>query len=50
MGQKEKINPNAKKFEKKYIYKTPAVVEGLTDHNWSLKELLFKRFPKTMDT
>jgi len=43
---KELINPNAKRFETKYIRKSPAMAEGLTDKILTVKELLFYRVPK----
>ena len=43
---KELNNPNAKLFEKKYIRKSPAMAEGLTDKILTVKELLCFRAPK----
>jgi len=40
------INPNAALFETKYLRKSPAMVEGLTDKILTVKELLFYRTPK----
>lgn len=37
---RECINPDAKKFEKKYLRKTPAMIEGLIDKKLSMEELL----------
>jgi len=38
-------NSNAK-FVKKYVSKTPAIIEQITDHFWSLQELLALKIPK----
>lgn len=43
---KELINPNAARFEKKYLRKSPAMAEGLTDKILTVKELLLFRVPK----
>jgi hypothetical protein len=43
---RKKINDTNKKFVKKYDQKTPAMMEGLTDHIWSLEKLLGMRIPK----
>lgn len=43
---KEPINPVAALFEKKYLRKSPAMAEGLTDKILTVKELLFYRVPK----
>ena len=43
---KELINPNAALFEKKYIRKSPAMAEGLTDKILTVKELLLFRVSK----
>jgi len=43
---KEPINPGAALFEKKYLRKSPAMAEGLTDKILTVKELLFYRVPK----
>ena len=40
------INPNAALFETKYLRKSPAMAEGLTDKILTVKELLFRRIPK----
>ena len=40
---KEIINPDAKRFQIKYAYKTPAMVEGIIDKILSLKQLLCRR-------
>lgn len=44
---KELINPDAALFETKYLRKSPAMAEGLTDKILTIKELLFWRIPKT---
>jgi hypothetical protein len=41
-------NPDAKKFEKKYNHRTPAMAQNLIDKVLSLKELLFTR-PKIIN-
>ena len=38
---KELINPDAALFETKYLRKSPAMAEGLTDKILTIKELLF---------
>jgi len=43
---KELINPNAPLFKTKYLRKSPAMAEGLTDKILTVKELLFSRVPK----
>ena len=43
---KELINPNASLFETKYLRKSPAMAEGLTDKILTVKELLCVRVPK----
>jgi len=43
---KELINPNAARFEQKYLRKSPAMAEGLTDKILTVKELLLFRVPK----
>jgi len=43
---KELINPDAALFEKKYLRKSPAMAEGLTDKILTVKELLLFRTPK----
>lgn len=43
---KEPTNPDAALFEKKYLRKSPAMAEGLTDKILTVKELLFYRVPK----
>jgi hypothetical protein len=43
---KELVNPDATLFEKKYLRKSPAMAEGLTDKILTVKELLFYRVPK----
>ncbi len=43
---KELINPDAERFETKYLRKSPAMAEGLTDKILTIKELLFWRAPK----
>jgi hypothetical protein len=40
---KELINPNAPLFKTKYLRKSPAMAEGLTDKILTVKELLFSR-------
>lgn len=42
---KEVINPDAKRFETKYLRKSPAMAEGLTDKILTIKELLCFRTP-----
>ena len=42
---KELINPNAALFKTKYLRKSPAMAEGLTDKILTVKELLFFRVP-----
>ena len=42
---KEVINPNAALFETKYLRKSPAMAEGLTDKILTVKELLMYRVP-----
>ena len=42
---KELINPNAARFETKYLRKSPAMAEGLTDKILTVKELLLYRVP-----
>jgi len=44
---KELINPDAALFETKYLRKSPAMAEGLTDKILTIKELLFWRVPMT---
>ena len=44
---KELINPDAALFETKYLRKSPAMAEGLTDKILTIKELLFWRVPLT---
>ena len=44
---KELINPDAALFETKYLRKSPAMAEGLTDKILTIKELLFWRVPVT---
>lgn len=44
-GLKVLINENAKKFEKKYKHRTPAMAQNITDKIWSVKELLATRTP-----
>lgn len=41
------INPKAACFETKYLKKSPAMAEGLTDKILTIKELLFWRVPKS---
>lgn len=36
----EEINPAALRYERRYQERTPAMAAGLTDHVWSVKELL----------
>ena len=43
---KELINPDAKLFETKYLRKSPAMAEGLTDKILTVKELMLYRVPK----
>ena len=43
---KELINPEAALFETKYLRKSPAMAEGLTDKILTVKELLCRRVPK----
>ncbi len=43
---KELIHPNAPLFKTKYLRKSPAMAEGLTDKILTVKELLFFRVPK----
>lgn len=43
---KEIINPDAALFETKYLRKSPAMAEGLTDKILTVKELLLFRTPK----
>lgn len=40
------INPNAGLFETKYLRKSPAMAEGLTDKILTVKELLLRRVPQ----
>ena len=40
---KEIINPDAKRFQVKYAYKTPAMAEGIVDKILTLKQLLCRR-------
>ncbi len=37
------VDPKAKRFKNKYLHRTPAMAERLTDKVWTLKELLMKR-------
>ena len=34
------VNPNAKRFQKRYEHRSPAMAANLTDHIWSVEELL----------
>ncbi len=43
---KELINPDAPLFKTKYLRKSPAMAEGLTDKILTVKELLCFRTPK----
>jgi IS1 family transposase/transposase-like protein len=43
VGLRVEINPNAKKFEKKYQQRTPAMAEGLIDKHLTIRQLLFIR-------
>jgi hypothetical protein len=39
------INPNAGLFEKKYMHRTPAMAQGLTEKTFTIKEMLMVRVP-----
>jgi hypothetical protein len=43
---KELIKPDAPLFKTKYLRKSPAMAEGLTDKILTVKELLIYRTPK----
>jgi hypothetical protein len=45
-GLRTRREDDAPRFERKYNESTPAMAEGITDHVWSLEELLLKRIPK----